>query len=119
MAMERARRDASIALVPLEICYCYDVPLDESLQPPSCTGPVRYVHCTGVNPPWAGCDTFTFGDRILAVRLQMRDEKGRTAYTWIISAYAPVLSKTDEIDVYLGHFQECLDQGGFTPVQCT
>ena len=60
----------------------------------------------------AGCDTFTFGDRILAVRLQMRDEKGRTAYTWIISAYAPVSSKTDEIDVYLGHFQECLDHCG-------
>ena len=29
----------------------------------------------------AGCDTFTFGDRILAVRLLLRDEKGRTAYT--------------------------------------
>ena len=60
----------------------------------------------------AGCDTFTFGDRILAVRLLLRDEKGRTAYTWIISAYAPVSSMTEDIEVYLGHLQECIDHCG-------
>ena len=60
----------------------------------------------------AGCDTFTFGDRILAVRLLLRDEKGRTAYTWIISAYAPVSSMTEEIEVYLGHLQKCIDHCG-------
>ena len=60
----------------------------------------------------AGCDTFTFGARILAVRLLMRDEKGRVAYTWIISAYAPVSSMTDEIEEYLGHMQECIDHCG-------
>ena len=63
----------------------------------------------------AGSDTFTFGNRILAVRLLMRDEKGRVAYTWIISAYSPVSSTkddTDDLDVYLGHLQECLDHCG-------
>ena len=60
----------------------------------------------------AGCDVFTFGARILAVRLLMRDEKGRTAYTWIISAYAPVSSKIDEIDEYLQDFQDCIDHCG-------
>ena len=60
----------------------------------------------------AGCDVFTFGARILAVRLLMRDEKGRTAYTWIISAYAPVSSKMDEIDEYLHDFQDCIDHCG-------
>ena len=63
----------------------------------------------------AGSDTFTFGNRILAVRLLMRDEKGRVAYTWIISAYSPVSSTkddTDDLDIYLGHLQECLDHCG-------
>ena len=69
------------------------------------------------NVAWekAGCDTFTFGSRILAVRLLLRDEKGRVAYTWIISAYSPVSSTkddTDDLDVYLGHLQECLDHCG-------
>ena len=61
----------------------------------------------------AGCDIFTFGARILAVRLLMRDEKGRTAYTWVISAYAPVSSsKVEEIEEYLQDLQDCVDHCG-------
>ena len=60
----------------------------------------------------AGGDYFTFGDRILALRLLMRDEKGRTAFTWIISAYAPVSSETEASEEYLAHLQECLDHCG-------
>ena len=59
----------------------------------------------------AGEEVYTFGERIVAVRLQQKDAKGRKRIIFMVSAYAPTTSSTKEVrDEYKENLQTCLDE---------
>ena len=51
----------------------------------------------------------TYGNRILATRINVEDSKGRKRRLFIASAYAPQYHDADEMDTFYESLQECFD----------
>ena len=60
----------------------------------------------------AGCEIHKdFGSRILAIRLLMKDTKGKDIGIYLMSAYSPIGSAPDDVwEEYLDNFVTCLER---------
>ena len=68
------------------------------------------AHCTWKK---AGSLRWEFGERIVAVRLGVRDEKGKDVFIFLVSAYAPVSNVKQSVrDKYHQELERCVAAAG-------
>ena len=84
--------------------------LDEAQQCARGKGGVGLMLSGDARAAWtlAGADVMTFGPRIVAVRLHIKDAKGKLVKLFVVSAYAPIgAAPAAERNAYFDNLERC------------